>query len=109
MKLRRKLYQSISTSSLLPACHHDDFIEVEFPNNNSEHPDRPLSFEEKNPLRYVSGHICHKIHTNLEGLSTVGKDDIFCIMSFAGDEKNDEMEVWVNAIDWGGGYGTSMI
>lgn len=44
-------------------------IELKFlipPEDGSEHPVHPLSFEEKNALHYVAGHVCRKIRTNLE-------------------------------------------
>ena len=82
-------------------------IELQFPippEDGSEHPDRPLTFEEKNALRYVAGYVCRKIRTNLEKSSLEGKDEmIFCVMSFAGDEDDDSCtEVWMDAVDRGG-------
>ena len=68
-------------------------IKVEFPlppSDTIEHPDRPLTFEGKNALRFVAGYVCRKVRTSLERSSIIGKDDmIFCIMSFAGDEEDD--------------------
>ena len=84
-------------------------IEATFPavslDDVREHPDRPLNLEEKNALRYVAGHVCRKIRHTLERSAVKGKDEmIFCLLSFAGDESDDEgeTELWTNAIDRGG-------
>ena len=52
-------------------------IEVEFPlppTDTIEHPDRPLTFEEKNALRFVAGYVCRKVRTSLERSFIIGKD-----------------------------------
>lgn len=81
-------------------------IEVEFPlapTDSIEHPDRPLTFEEKNALHIVAGYVCRKVPTSLEQSSIPEKDDmIFCGMSFAGDEDDGETETWLNTMDRGG-------
>ncbi len=91
--------------------HHilQELIKAEFPlppaTQSSEHPDRPLTFEEQNALRYVAGYVCRKVREDLESSSSTMKDDmIFCVLSLAGDETDEdgETEVWVNKIDRGG-------
>ena len=75
------------------------------PPNAVKHPNTPLTFEEKNALRFVAGHVCRKVRTRLEESSTLGKDEmIFCIMSFGGDEEDEEgeTELWLNTTDRGG-------
>lgn len=85
-----------------------ELMKTEFPlppPNAVEHPNSPLTFEERNALRYVAGHVCRKIRTELEKSSICGKDEmIYCIMSFGGDEEDEEgeTEVWLNATDRGG-------
>lgn len=80
-------------------------IKVEFPlppTDTTEHPDRPLTFEEKNALRFVAGYVCRKVRTSLERSSIAGKNEmVFCVMSFAGDEEDGDTEVWLNAVDRG--------
>ena len=87
-------------------------IEMEFPlppTDYTEHPDRPLTFEETNALHFVAGYVCRKVRTSLEKSSIALKDDmIFCIMSFAGDEEGDgETELWLNTVDRGGLWHTN--
>ena len=75
------------------------------PPDIAEHSDRPLTFEERNALRFVAGYVCRKVRTKLEATSLPEKEElILCIMSFAGDEEDEteETEVWLNSIDRGG-------
>ena len=86
----------------------EELIKVEYPlpepTCSPEHPDRPLTFEERNALRYVAGYVCRKIREGLESSTCATKDEmICCIFSLAGDEMADEgTESWVNHIDRGG-------
>lgn len=60
---------------------------------------------EKNALRYVAGYVFRKIRKNLELSQVNGKDDmIFWVLSFAGDEEDEDgkSEVWLNSVDRGG-------
>ena len=56
-------------------------IKAEFsfpPADVAEHPNRPLSFEERNVLRFVAGYImCHKVYTELDASSIPEKEEMF--------------------------------
>ena len=83
-------------------------IKAEFPlppADVAEHPNRPLSFEEKNAQRFVAGYVCRKVYTKLDASSVPEKEEMMlCINSFAGDEEDEteETELWLNTIDRGG-------
>ena len=85
-----------------------ELMKAEFPlppPDIAEHPDRPLTFEERNALRFVAGYVCRKVRTKLEVSSIPEKEEmVLCIMSFAGDEEDEteETELWLNTIDRGG-------
>ena len=90
--------------------HHifKELMKTEFPlppPDAVEHPDRLLTFEEENALRFVAGYICRKVHTKLEMSTFPEREEMMqCIISFVGDEavKEEETELWVNTIDRGG-------
>lgn len=46
--------------------------------SSSQHPDRPLTFEEQNPLCYISGYVCRKICEDLESSTCATKDEMIC-------------------------------
>ena len=51
------------------------------PPDIAEHPDRPLTFEERNALRFVAGYVCRKVRTKLEATSLPEKEELnyeFC-------------------------------
>ena len=82
-------------------------IKVEYPlppPDVAEHPDRPLTFEEQNALRFVAGYVCRNIHNKLEtSLLPEKQEMMMCIMGLVDDEEGgDESELWLNAIDRGG-------
>lgn len=72
----RKFLESSVGKQAHPAFHQHvtmaifkKLVEVEFPlppTDSIEHPDRPLTFEEKNALRFVAGYVCRKVRTSLE-------------------------------------------
>lgn len=83
-----------------------ELVKMEFSivHPNSSDRTKPLTFEERNALRYVAGYILRKIRMKLETSSLPHKDAlILCIMEFSGDEEREwETEAWVNNIDRGG-------
>ena len=72
---------------------------------HDEPPDRPLTSEEQNALRYVAGYVVRKLRIKFESESHPKKDElIFLLMECAGDEANEEggTETWLNLVDRGG-------
>ena len=76
---------------------------------------KEITREEENVLRYVAGYICRKICDKLQATSLPHKEDlILCIHDMCGHDESDESEGegtkdWINAVDRGGGCGTSTI
>ena len=64
----------------------------------------PMTREEQNALRFVSGYIIRKVKDKLEASSSLSKNDmLMCLVDMGGDEMDDGgTEDWVNAIDRGG-------
>ena len=72
---------------------------------HDESPDRTLTSEEQNALRYVAGYVVRKLRNKFESESHPKKDElIFLLMECAGDEANEEggTETWLNLVDRGG-------
>ena len=80
-------------------------IKAQYPLSDStaESPDRPLTYQEQNALRYVSGYVIHKLRHRFEKSHHPKKTDmILFLFEFAGDELCGNTEEWINSIDRGG-------
>ena len=65
----------------------------------------PITKEEENALRYVSGYVCRKVQENIKSSSLQNKQDMLLFISeFSGDEWDETRgtEELTNAVDRGG-------
>lgn len=66
----------------------------------------PMTVEEENALRYVSGYICRKVQTKIKASTLSHKDAMVLFLSELIDneldEEEQESENWIRAIDRGG-------
>ena len=77
-------------------------------NKRQQDHEAPLTMEEENALRYVSGHVCRKVQQKISSSSITNKEDmILFIVDLSGDELGHDgifngTEAWIDAIDRGG-------
>lgn len=65
----------------------------------------PITNDEENALRYVSGYVCRKVQAEIKSSSLPHKEDMILFISdLSGDEWDEAKgtEEWTNAIDRGG-------
>lgn len=65
----------------------------------------PMSYGEKNALRYVAGYVCRKLHDHLHMSSHTisGRDEmIVSLTDMRGSDKCGDGEEWLNLINRGG-------
>ena len=85
-----------------------ELMKAEFPlppTDAKEHPHRPLTFEERNALRFFAGYVLRNVYNKLEVSVVPERTNMqLCVMTLVCDE-DDELEgteLWLNAIDRGG-------
>jgi len=89
--------------------HHifKELIKEEYPVTEStkcdhESPGRPLTYEEQNALRYLSGYVIRRVQERLEMTSHPRKSEmVLLLMECAGGnlEETGGTETWMNMID----------
>ena len=65
----------------------------------------PMSYVEKNALRYVAGYVCRKLHDRLHSpkCNASGKDEmVISLTDMNGSNKSGDGEDWLNMINRGG-------
>lgn len=65
----------------------------------------PMTWEEENALRYVTGYVCHKVQSNIAKSKVQNKEEMmlfFVELSGDEDDENRGTEEWTNRIDRGG-------
>jgi len=75
-----------------------------------ESPGRPLTYEEQNALRYLSGYVIRRVQERLEMTSHPRKSEmVLLLMECAGGnlEETGGTETWMNMIDWRGLWHTN--